>query len=285
MDPPAASESESEPSTTTTAPETDVWLLALVREGDTLRAESPRNITQRPGYDNQPSFTPDGDLMFVQMEGGRTDIWRWNSAAERSTRVTATPNQGEYSPTPIPGTESGISYIRSPDDSSGRLWRTPQEGATAEIIFADIGPVGYHAWFDADYVALWRLQDPSLLQLVELQTQATRTIATAVGRSPQSVPNRRAVSFTRTTDSGTLIEIHDLDLNRTDALTVLPEGGEFHAWTPDGVLLSSAGSGVFAWQHGSWQPVVDLADLGLTLSRLAISPDGTRMALVAEPAE
>lgn len=282
---PLAESASSEPSTTATAPETDVWLLELVREGDTLRADSPRNITDRPGYDNQPSFTPDGDLMFVQMEGERTDIWRWNSEAERSTRVTATPNQGEYSPTPIPETESGISYIRSPDDSSGRLWRMPQEGADAEIIFADIGPVGYHAWFDANYVALWRLQEPSLLQLVEVQTQATRTIATAVGRSPQSVPNRRAVSFTRATERGTLVEVYDLDLDSTDELAILPEGGDFHAWTPDGVLLSSAGSRVFAWQNGDWQQLVDLDHLGLTLSRLAISPDGSRLALVAEHAK
>ena len=161
----------------------------------------------------------------------------------------------------------------------------PREGAAAEVIFADIGPVGYHAWFDADYVALWRLQDPSLLQLVELKTQATKTIATAVGRSPQSVPNRRAVSFTRATDNGTLIEVYDLDLDRSDALTVMPEGGEFHAWTPDGILLSSAGSRVFAWQDDDWQEVVDLAHLGLKLSRLAVSPDGNGLALVAEPAK
>lgn len=274
------------PSAAAVAPDgTDVWLLELVREGDALRAGSPRNLTNRTGYDNQPFFTPAGDILFVQMEGGKTDLWRWNPEAERSTRVTATPGQGEFSPTPIPGTDSGISYIRSPDDTSGRLWRMPEEGAAPEIIFADIGPVGYHAWFDPDHVALWLLQDPSVLQLVELGTREARTLATGVGRSPQSVPNRRAVSFTRTTERGTGIELYDLDSDRTEALAVLPEGGEFHAWTPDGVLLGSAGSRVFAWGEGGWREVVDLAHLGLKLSRLAVSPDSTRLALVAEPAK
>lgn len=214
------------------------------------------------------------------MDGDRTDILRWNLDAERLTRLTATPKQGEYSPTPIPHSEGGISYIRSPDDTSGRLWHMPQEGAAPEIIFADIGPVGYHAWLDSDHLALWRLQDPSELQLVELKTQATTAIATAVGRSPQSVPNRRAVSFTRLTDTGTVVEMYDLDLESTEAVAILPEGGDFHAWTPDGTLLSSTGSQVLAWSNGAWEEVVDLTHLGLTLSRLTLSADGTRLALV-----
>ncbi|MEO1078033.1 MAG: hypothetical protein AAFY29_00650 [Pseudomonadota bacterium] len=263
---------------------TDVWLLDLVWEGETLQAKAPRNLTRRPGYDNQPLFTPAGDLLFVQMEAGKTDIWRWDSATETTTRLTATPEQGEFSPTPIPASESGISYIRSPDDTSGRLWRTPDEGAAAEIVFPDIGPVGYHAWFDADYVALWLLQDPSVLQLIELGTQEARTIATDVGRSPQSVPNRRAVSYTRASGEGEVIEIYDLDLDGTEAMTLLPAGGEFHAWTPDGVLMSTAGSRVLLWRDGDWQTVVDLDHLGLKLSRLAVSPGGDRLALVAEPA-
>lgn len=263
---------------------TDVWLLELTREGDALRAGEARNLTRRPGYDNQPHFTPTGDLLYVQMEGERTELWRWDAATEQGRAITSTPEEGEYSPTPMPGSRGGISYIRSRTDTTGRLWRMPAEGEPAEIVFADIGPVGYHAWFDADHVALWLLQEPSVLQLVELATQDRRTLATGVGRSPQSVPDRRAVSYTRTTDEGTVIEVYDLDLDRTERLAILPEGGEFHAWTPDGTLLGSAGSRVIAWRGGAWQTVVDLGRLDLLVSRLAVSPDGTRLALVAEPA-
>lgn len=282
---PSAASAEPESPVAAGPPEgTDIWLLDLERDGDALRAVAPRNLTNRPGYDNQPHFTPTGDLLFVQMEDGKTDVWKWQSASGRSTRLTSTPGQGEYSPTPIPGSDGGISYIRSPTNTDGRLWRSPREGAEPEIVFADIGPVGYHAWFDSDHVALWLLQDPSLLQVVELATGVAQTIAAGVGRSPQSVPDHRAVSFTRMTEAGRVVEVHDLDLQRTDLLAVLPEGGDFHAWTPDGVLLCSAGSRVFAWRDGRWQTVVDFAERGLSLTRLAVSPDGTRIALVAEPA-
>jgi len=266
-------------------PGTDVWLLALEQQGDTLRAHAPRNLTQRPGYDNQPFFTPSGELMFVQMEDERTDLWRWNPVSERVTRLTRTPQQGEFSPTPIPGSQGGISYIRSPTNTDGRLWRMPREGADAEIVFPDIGPVGYHAWFDADHVALWLLQEPSVLQWVKLGATEGTTIATGVGRSPQSVPGRRAVSFTRAIDGGTVVEAYDLDRQRTEALAMLPAGGEFHGWTPGGVLLGTAGSRVVAWRGDRWDTVADLAPLGVRLSRLAVSPDGSRLAVVAEPIE
>ncbi|WP_439102398.1 hypothetical protein [Congregibacter sp.] len=56
------------------------------------------------------------------------------------------------------------------------------------------------------------------------------------------MPNRRAVSFTRPTDEGTLLEVYDLDKGASETLTLLPDGGEFHAWMSDGQLLSTAGS-------------------------------------------
>ncbi|MEE4277410.1 MAG: WD40 repeat domain-containing protein [Halieaceae bacterium] len=273
-----------EPAAAGLVPEgTDVWLLDLERDGAELRAGNPRNLTQRPGYDNQPFFTAEGDLMFVVMEGEKTDIWRWDSDSEVAVRLTDTPEEGEFSPTPIPGSGGGISYIRSRTDTSGRLWRTPP-GGEAEVIFPDIGPVGYHAWFDDGHVALWLLQEPSKLQVVALATQERKTIATNVGRSPQSVPQRRAVSYTQLAGADPAIKAYDLDLERNEMLARLPEGGDFHAWTPDGTLLASAGSRVFAWRDDQWHALVDLAHLGLRLSRLAVSPDGSRLAVVAEPA-
>ena len=40
----------------------------------------PRNVTDRKGYDNQPSFTPKGDAVLYTVDrrrSGKTDTWRF----------------------------------------------------------------------------------------------------------------------------------------------------------------------------------------------------------------
>ncbi len=42
------------------APSTDIHLVPLRARGDSVTVGAAVNITPRTGYDNQPSFTPDG---------------------------------------------------------------------------------------------------------------------------------------------------------------------------------------------------------------------------------
>ena len=54
---------------------TDVWIAEIFEVvGGGIMVDEPRDLTSRPGYDNQPAFGPDGTLYFVQQEGERTDI-------------------------------------------------------------------------------------------------------------------------------------------------------------------------------------------------------------------
>lgn len=67
-----------------------------------------------------------------------------------------------------------------------------------------------------------------------------------------------------------------------------PPGAEFFVWTPDGVVLTAVGTKLYQWNSrggGAWDEVADLAAAGLTnVTRLAVSPKGDRLALVAVPA-
>src|ERR1043165_5982756 len=76
-------------------PEPDIYLIPL-NPGPSLGR--PINITRRAGYDNQPSFTPDGRsvLYTSTREDGQSDIYRYDIAAQTTARVTSTP-ESEYS--------------------------------------------------------------------------------------------------------------------------------------------------------------------------------------------
>ena len=272
-----------------TPPGTDVWLADLHREqtGPPSIGE-PTNLTQRAGYDNQPFFVPDGSGLWytaVDEHDGQADIWRYDFAPRMVARVTASSPESEYSATPLPD-GSGISVIRVEADSTQRLWRFDADGANASVILEDVAPVGYHAWADERTVVMFVLGSPATLQRADVVSGAVETIAEDVGRSIQRIPSSNDVSFVQLHGDGTS-SIMRLSPGASEPELVVETvgGGDFHAWTPDGTLLMADGSVVYAWTPGvtdGWEAVADFANLRLTITRLAVSPDGSQIALVGE---
>jgi Tol biopolymer transport system component len=262
----------------------DIWLAEIFDVvGGGFTIDEPRDLTSRPGYDNQPFFGDDGTLYFVQQEGVRTDVWRWDRGTDTKHRVTMTPDQSEYSPTVMPQSQ-GISMIRVEADSTQRLWAVDLDGSRDRVLLEDVQPVGYHAWFDAENVAVFVLGSPATLQIANVTTGEARTVAENIGRSLQTVPGRRAVSFAQlSADGGSTIRIWDLDTGRASDVAPAVEGGDFHAWTPGGTLLQGAESTIWAWVDGAWTQVGDFSGVGQRVSRLSVAPNGQSIAVVAEP--
>lgn len=270
-------------------PGTDIWLARLSRDASgTLVVSPPENVTRRPGYDNQPAFLPDGSGFYYTVidDVGQADIWFRSLTDGVNRPVTTTAPESEYSATPLP-TGDGFSAIRVEADSTQRLWRFGAAGGDAAVILPDLAPVGYHAWVGSDVLVLFVLGDPATLQIATLRGGAPRVVAHDVGRSIQPIPGTAAVSFVqRLPDGGTEIRRLDPIAGTSELIVSGIEGGDFHAWTPDGVLLQAHGSTLNAVRPGvdpGWSPVADLASLGIVLSRIAVHPDGTWIALVGQP--
>ncbi len=180
------------------APPPDIYLATVTLDRGTPKIGAPMNITDRPGYDNQPSFTWDESGIFFTSvrEDGQADIYRYDIAVKGTTRVTSTAPESEYSATAI---DSGraISVVRVERDSTQRLWRFPIGGGTPTVILERVRPVGYHAWADAHTLALFVLGTPNTLQLADTRTAVADTIATGIGRSLHRIPGSRRISFVR----------------------------------------------------------------------------------------
>jgi WD40-like Beta Propeller Repeat len=250
----------------------------------------PKNITRRPeAYDNQPFFTPDSrSILFTagyeDGNDGQTEIQRYYVSADRITRITRT-DESEYSPTPVPG-DRAFSAIRVEADSTQRLWRFTMEGMDPEVVLPDLEPVGYHAWADPNTLLLFVLGDPSTLRLADLRTGRVEIVAENVGRSIHKIPTRNAFSFTqRVSDDEAWITELDPNTKETTPLIRTLSGGDFHAWAPDGTLLMADGGSIYQWNPAlaeGWQLIADLEGMGLDFSRLAVSPDGTKIAVVGQ---
>jgi dipeptidyl aminopeptidase/acylaminoacyl peptidase len=266
-------------------PGTDIFVMSFSHQGGAFAVGSPLNITARPGYDNQPFFSPDGKTIYYTSErGGQTDIYRYDLAGRLTTQVTRTP-ENEYSPTIMPDGKR-FSVIR---DSLQFLWAFSLDGTpAAKPLLDSIRPIGYHTWLNADTVFVFVLGTPATLRRAELTHGTAAIVATDIGRALLKVPDRRAVSYAQRDSAGYWVRVIDPVTAQGESLVLLPAGNEFFIWTPDGTLLSASGNRLLRWHAGDpdWSEVVRFSEPGLQqISRLAISPAGDRLALVGgEPA-
>jgi hypothetical protein len=270
----------------TPTPDTDIYLAPLRLRDGWVVIGTPRNITARAGYDNQPHFTADGRaiLYSARIDNTQNDIFRYDLRTRKVTRLTQTP-ESEYSPTPAPG---GFSVIRVERDSTQRLWRFNDAGQNPVPVLPAVKPVGYHAWIDPQHVALFVLGSPAKLQLGDLRSGRADVVAEYIGRAIQKIPRFAGVSYVQRQDDSTSW-LRRIDKNgQIDAIAKLPPGGEYHAWTPKSALLATAGSKLLEWtpiDGGRWREIVDFESIGLRVSRISVSPQGNWLAIVAERAQ
>jgi len=271
--------------------DTDILLASVTWDAEGRPSVGrPANVTQRPDYDNQPYFVPDGSGFWYTVNDphdGQADIWRYDIATGMVARVTMSSPESEYSATPLPD-GSGISAIRVEADSTQRLWRFDVDGANASVLLEDVAPVGYHAWSGDRTLAMFVLGTPATLQRARIGEPGTEVIAENIGRSIQKIPGTEDISYQQLDgEGGSTIMRLPAGGGAPEPIIESVEGGEYHAWAPNGVLLQASGPILWAARPGPgavWRPAVDWSELHITLTRLAVSPDGTHIAVVAEPA-
>jgi Tol biopolymer transport system component len=276
-------------------PATDIHLLRLASGLASLKEAKPSPVSTAAGYDNQPMFSPDGGriLFAANHDGAQTDVFLFERASGHVSRLTETP-ENENSPTYLPegiGHPGGFSVVRTEADRTQRLWRFDAQGRNPELVLPDVEPVGYHAWVDREWVALFVLGEPSTLRIANVGTGKAEIASERIGRSLHRIPGTRLVSFVHREASGDFwIQQIDVDSRKIEPLVEVVEGNTERdmAWMPDGrTILMSSGTKVFSWtrEASGWAEVFDAATHRLgAVSRLAVSPLGDAIAVVvAEP--
>lgn len=266
-------------------PATEIYIAPLSITKTAITVGASKNATNNPAYDNQPGFLRDSSgFLFSSVRDGKPhDIYCYDIAKDSVTQVT-TVLEGEYSPTMTPDGKTFSAIRIEEDKSTQRLWRFNFDGSNPQVVLTDL-KVGYHVWVDATHLALFVLGTPNTLQYADTTTDKADVIDKSIGRSLDVRPGTGTVSYISKPATGPWL-VNEFNPKTKAITTITPalDRVEDCVWLPDGRLLMASGSTLQVWTPaGAWTVVKDLGPGLDRVTRMAVSPDGTWLAFVAEP--
>lgn len=258
-------------------PSTEIYLFDITKNA----ISNPRNVSNNVGYDNQPSFWPDGkSILYARNIAGQTDIARFYIDTQETELISKTPQGGEYSPLKMPG-EEGISAIRLDTTGLQLLYRYVFNG-DSEPLHPTL-KIGYHAWLSNSEIVCFVLGEPATLQHVNIVTGTAKVLKENIGRSIHKMPKSDNISYIdKATTPNTIMQISVADGTTTKICDAVASS-EDYCWLDKKNILMGQGNKLMKYsKKGGWQQVAELSTLGVkgSISRLAVSADGKKLAVV-----
>lgn len=261
-------------------PNTEVYLFDLNKDDNGYSISNPVNISDNEGYDNQPSFWPDGEsLIYARTVKGQTDIARYQISTGQTSIITKTLQGSEYSPTPTP--DGRISSIRLDTTGLQLLYSYDLEG-NEEVLVRDL-IVGYHAWINSTDIVAFVLGEPATMQIIDTKTNESLVVGDKIGRSLHKIPNAESFSYVDKSKTPWMIKSMEPKSGKTRTLIETLEGAEDYCWTTAEEIIMGKGTKLWIWSTGDeWKSFADLDDFDMSgsISRISMSPNGDKIAVV-----
>lgn len=265
--------------------DTEVYLFDLEVNQGTFQLTNQRNVSDNPGYDNQPSFYNDNQLVFASSREGQTDIAAYNLRDRTKQWISDTPTGSEYSPTKIPGANA-VSAIRLDKDGLQRLYRYDFKTGNSTLLLKDL-VVGYHLWFN-DHIILSAVLADGGLDLVrsDLSDGSHVTLQKKIGRSLHNIPNTNRISYVSKEADTWQIKSLDPISGATDVITTISKDSEDYCWLLNGTIVLGYRNYLLAFNPetaNNWTALKTFDDGVIwNISRVATNSLNTQFALVSE---
>lgn len=263
---------------------TEVWLGPVdMREGRFAVGEM-KNISNHPGYDNQPSFAADGKSLLFSSEvdgvaetGLGIQAIRYDLGTGKAVKLA---NVRGFSPTPTPDGRN-IMTLRE-----GTVWQYSRDGSEGRALLPEVKTAGYFTRISERQWILFMNEEQRHIAVWDGRT-LDRVVPGAV-TAPYRIPGQQAVTFV--VQEGETKKLMRLDpaADRGTVLATIPfRTGGHHVWTSRGTLLMASGNAIHEWnpaRHDEWPVVHRFSGPDLQgITRIALSPAEDHIAVVSVP--
>ncbi len=264
---------------------TEVYLFDLKRANDSIIMSGGVNISNNPGYDNQPSFPNDSTILFSSTRANQTDIAQYDIQKGTVNWITNTLDGSEYSPLKIPNKEE-VSAIRLDTNGLQRLYTYDILTGKDMELLKDL-KVGYHLWYNDHIIVSSVLVDNRMdLVVSDLKKGTHNAVEKNVGRSLHKIPNSNLVSYISKQKEGWSIKSLNPITGTTENVVHLLPNVEDICWLNSGEILLSKENRMYKFRPkttSNWVLVKSFEEENLQkVTRLASNKTNDKLAIVSE---
>ena len=246
-------------------------------------------ISSKIGYNNQPSFINNNQLLFSTERNGQNDIVQYdiNNGTDEFKFITST-DGSDYSP--LYYKKNKITAVNLKDDGSQYLYIYDLKKNSFTIPFMDkiVGYYNYSRNMKNTIVSSILENNELVLYSTDLKTKEHIFIDNNTGRSIHRIPNNKfgmdKLSYISKKDSIWKIKSVNLANYKTKIITNTLENNEDICWLKDGSIITSKADKLYKFNpktDKSWVELCSLAEYGIiNISRIAINPNNDKLALV-----
>lgn len=269
-------------------PQTQIFYLPMKYDtaGSKFTFGEMTRISKKKGYNNQPSFAPDGkSIYFVTfVDSTNTDIVNYNLKKKVITQFTHT-IQNEYSPMVTPDGK----YVSCVRGKAQQVWKYKISDPSKSIrVIQNFDSVGYYTWLNNNTIISNVLPDPFALYANVLVNDTNIRLYMGIGRCLQTVKDENTVLYVQKRDS-TDWYINALELNDNEQphlyfiTKCIPEEEDF-VLLKDGTLLMFSKKNLYKMnmiKDFRWSLVASFDDAPVDgFYRMAVAPDQSAIAIV-----
>ena len=264
---------------------TEVYLFDITKTTDGYELNNKLNISNNEGYDNQPHFYDNNTLLFASSRDGQTDIVKYTIDTGEKKFINYTKNGGEYSPQRIPNSED-ISAVRLDNSGLQRLYKYNINSGVSEEIIPNL-KVAYPLWYN-DHLLFSAVIGENALELVksDLNNNSNNILEKNIGRSLHKIPNTNLISFISKKKMNWEILAVNTSTLSIDTITLLDGNYEDICWLTKEIVLLAKKNQIVQLTISKktvWYKNVNKEQLNLkNISRISVSPDGKKIAIVGE---